>query len=105
MKLLSLIAILLAHGCSQESPASVLDRVATGKDVAPSPAGRTAGPVALRLAKFKEEKEGKPCRAFAAGEEVRFGDFSYKIEAPLIADPETRLPWIANIDERRALSK
>jgi hypothetical protein len=105
MKIFSLIAILVASGCSQETAAPGKARVAAGEDGTPSPVEHSPGPVALRFAKFKQDKEGKPCRVFAAGEEVRFGDFSYKIETPLVTDPETRLPWIANIEERRALSK
>jgi hypothetical protein len=74
----------------------------------PAPAGEAtteASPAAQRLATFYAEKEGKPCAVYPAGQEFEFNKIRYKLEAPLVADPEVRLPWIRNGDERAALGR
>lgn len=55
---------------------------------------------ASRLAIYKEKETGRPAAVAAVGQPIRIFDFDVKLEQPVLVEPEIRLPWIANVDER-----
>lgn len=54
-----------------------------------------------RLATYKEREHRVPALRVAAGTELVVFEHTIRLDAPVLADAETRLPWIANVDERR----
>lgn len=60
----------------------------------------SASASATRLARYKEKEHQRPAVVAPAGETFALDDFDIKLGQPELADPETRLPWIASITER-----
>ena len=103
--LLGLCAVSICACNAASAPAPDELAKTTGSE-SPADARPRASDRAERFAKFRQrDGGGTACPTFAAGVDVVLGDFSYRFERPLLSDPETRLPWIANVDERRALSR
>ncbi len=68
--------------------------------------GADVGAYASSLATYAEsENPGVDCPAAGVGDAVRVGDFSFRVDRVELATPETKLPYIKNIDERRAFGK
>ncbi|MFN0253275.1 MAG: hypothetical protein ACKV2T_40770 [Kofleriaceae bacterium] len=76
--------------------------VAVAKPVAKSasPTGPAASASAVRLADYKSKEHGHPAVVVPVKQPLRIYDFDIELEQPILAEPETRLPWIANLDER-----
>lgn len=86
------------------SPASA---PATPGAAAPTaPAARTdasatgVSATAVRLAEYKSKEHRVDAGVVPVGRPLRIYDFDIELEQPILAEAETRLPWIANVDER-----
>jgi hypothetical protein len=64
------------------------------------PGAQAASRAATRLAAYKEKEHARPITVVPIGQPIRIDDFVVELGRPELADPETRLPWIANVDER-----
>lgn len=108
MKLHGLLVCLLA-ACEAASPPSIpvpgqgvtARTAATPTDSVHETGPNTAASAsATRLARYKEKEHQRPAVVAPVGETFALDDFDIKLGQPELADPETRLPWIANVDER-----
>jgi len=53
---------------------------------------------------FAAEKPDVPCLTYGVGDEVTMGDFTYRVDEVMVAEAESSLPWIRNMDERRTFA-
>ena len=62
--------------------------------------GSSGSEQATRMADYKAEEAGVPCRSYGDGDEIVLDDFNFQILAAETVEAETRLPWIKNSEER-----
>jgi hypothetical protein len=104
---IALLAVLLA-ACesaeprTEEQPSGDSTERTSERDPDDDVAPKTASRHATRLADYKAKEHLVAADAIAAGEPVRIYDFDVKLGRPELAEPELRLPWIANVEERAA---
>ena len=67
--------------------------------------GPSVGPYAQEMSTYLEEEHGVPAPTYRVGDEVKVGDFTWKVERVIAYEPETDASIIKNMDERRALQK
>jgi len=68
--------------------------------------GSSVGPYATSMAEhYAAETPDVPCLTYAVGDEITMGDFTYRVDEMMIADGESSLPWIRNLDERRSMAR
>lgn len=67
--------------------------------------GSSASEAAQALAEHQAGEEGVPAEAFGADDEVALGDWSYRLEAPLLVTVEADIAYIQNSDERAAFAR
>ncbi len=63
--------------------------------------GGGVGEYTRGYAEYEAGESGLPAPTFGRGDEVRVGDFTHVILDTALADPETDVKWIKNVDERR----
>ncbi|MBN2799077.1 MAG: hypothetical protein JXX28_08005 [Deltaproteobacteria bacterium] len=66
---------------------------------------RLAGPYAISIGEYTTAENGLPCPIAGVGEEYKLGDWTLVFEPTELVEPESRLPWISNSDERRMFGK
>lgn len=97
----SLLLLVLVACETDPAPAATSRAPATQAPDSDAPVS-SASRAATRLAEYKEREHRRPADVVAVGLPLRIYEFDVKLERPVLADAETRLPWIANVEERAA---
>lgn len=85
---------------TEHATPAAADATAAPATTAPATTTRAASAAATRLAAYEQRETGVPARAVAAGVALAIDDVTLRFDRPALAEPETRLPWIASSDER-----
>jgi hypothetical protein len=83
------------------SAVSAGSSAASGSGAANKPPPSTSGTFAHTLADYlAKQTPGVPCPVVGVGQELKVGEWTVRVDTVTVHEPESKLPWIKNVDER-----